>query len=186
MSTLGLGYYPSSASLLCAVVYADTLAWDKVSGMYPYSLFRSGRTNYILSKLTGVALSGGLVLSLAFSLFCLFQTIFLGAPNPTHSEVMMVLQETGLFFTYGAVWSLVGLAISSIIPNPIAATVLPFCLSQGLWFFSAIFNQPMLNSKDAIALINNTQLSFQMILIQEIIILVSATTIFSVSVYRRN
>ena len=183
MSTLGIGYYVSAASLLCALACSDSYAWERMSGLYPYYLSRTGRKLYIAAKVISVSVTGGLTVSGGFAVFCAVQAL-LRAPGASGADMIVALRETGLFFTYGAAWALAGLGVSAFIHSPIAAVVMPFCITQGLWLLYAIYNVPMLNPKNGIAIITGTQLSMPMIACQQLIVALISIVVFAMAVER--
>ena len=117
----------------------------------------------------------------------LCQTLLLFVPQmPTKAEVSVVIHEATLLLRYGMAWSLVGLAFSAIVPNPVIAMVSPFCIAQFMWLLSAVFGLPILNVKDSIFVLNGTELTPAMIWIQELVIVGVAITAFSIGVWKRS
>lgn len=182
MSTLSIGYYVSAASLMCALAYSDSYAWERLSGFYPYYLSRVGRRRYIAVKAVSTAVAGGLAVSGGFAVFCAVQVLLVrGAAG---AEILLALRETGLFFTYGATWALAGLAVSALIVSPIAAVVMPFCLTQGLWVLYSIYDMPILSPKNGIALMTGTSLSLPMIACQQLLVALISVAVFAQAVER--
>lgn len=183
ISTLSIGYYVSAASLMCALVYSDSYAWERMSGLYPYYLSRAGRKVYIASRAIGVSVAGGLAVSGGFAIFCAVQALL--AEGVSGADVQAAVRETGLFFTYGATWALAGLGVSALISSPIAAVVLPFCITQGLWVLYAIYGAPMLSPKNGIALITGAPLSLTEIACQQLVVACASVAVFALAVERR-
>lgn len=114
-------------------------------------------------------------------MFCAVQVLLVGAAG---AEILRALRETGLFFTYGATWALAGLAVSALIVSPIAAVVMPFCLTQGLWVLYSIYDMPILSPKNGIALMTGTSLSLPMIACQQLLVALISVAVFAQAVER--
>ena len=101
MSTLGIGYYVSAASLLCALACSDSYAWERMSGLYPYYLSRTGRKLYIAAKVISVSVTGGLTVSGGFAVFCVVQALLL-APGASGADMMVRLRGGRVCFSHMA------------------------------------------------------------------------------------
>ena len=186
MCASGLGYYTSALPLLSGLTYADSFAWEYAGGAFPYILQREGRIRYIVSKVLITSVVSGILVSMSFVLFCGMHILLFVPQMPTKAEVSVVIHEATLLLRYGMAWSLVGLAFSAIVPNPVIAMVSPFCIAQFMWLLSAVFGLPILNVKDSIFVLNGTELTPAMIWIQELVIVGVAITAFSIGVWKRS
>ena len=176
MCASGLGYYTSALPLLSGLTYADSFAWEYAGGAFPY----------IVSKVLITSVVSGILVSMSFVLFCGMHILLFVPQMPTKAEVSVVIHEATLLLRYGMAWSLVGLAFSAIVPNPVIAMVSPFCIAQFMWLLSAVFGLPILNVKDSIFVLNGTELTPAMIWIQELVIVGVAITAFSIGVWKRS
>ena len=186
MCASGLGYYTSALALLSGLVYSDSFAWEYMGGVFPYIVHREGRKQYIVSKLITTALSSGGLVCICFIIFCVLQVLLFVPRMPSSTEMILVLREAALLMRYGMTWSLVGLAVSVIVPNPMLSMTAPFCMAQCLWLLSAVFNVPILNVNDSVFVLNGTGLTAPMIFVQEFGIAGISTIVFSVGIWKRS
>lgn len=186
MCASGLGYYTSALPLLSGLTYADSFAWEYAGGAFPYMLQREGRLRYIASKVLITAIVGGILVSMSFVLFCSLHMLLFAPQMPTNAEASVVINEATLLLRYGMTWSLVGLAFSAIVPNPVIAMVSPFCIAQFMWLLSAVFGLSILNVKDSVFVLNGTDITPTMIWIQELTVTGAAITAFSIGVWKRS
>lgn len=186
MCASGLGYYTSALPLLSGSTYADSFAWEYAGGAFPYLLQCEGRIRYIASKVLVTAAASGILVSLSFVLFCILHILLFAPHLPTNAEVSVVINEATLLLRYGMTWSLVGLAFSAIVPDPVIAMVSPFCIAQFMWLLSAVFGLPILNVKDCVFVLNGTELTPAMICMQELTIAAIAITAFSIGAWKRS
>lgn len=181
------------AVLIPVIPYATSFSDEYNSGYFRLALIRSKRNKYCFSKVLSTFLSGGIAMLVPFLLITLL-IIAIGVPttqavsfsedyyiNTIWSQYMyscggawVLLGRLILAFLFGAVWALVGLAISAIIPNRYIILLGPFVIYQALW---------MLCSKMQIGPItllygmSNVSL-YIMILIQMAIIMITSFSAF--------
>ncbi len=127
----GNGLYPLLAPLVATLPYAEALALDRATGYRRAIRLRTTRRQYLISRLTAAALTGGLAVALPpaglFGLLHFF--VPRGLPPP---ELARMPGDYGPFgelferapdayiafllalgFTFGVVWSVFGLAIGA-------------------------------------------------------------------------
>lgn len=128
-------FAPAIAAIPCGAAFYN----DYGSGFCKFILPRTSRLKYLLVKTFTCGITGGLALFmpnfLLFSILLLFgnshsselnllQGSVLGSIE--HANVILVLLL--LAFLFGAVWALMGLAVSAFIPNKFAAAASPFMI----------------------------------------------------------
>lgn len=186
ISATSLGYYTSALPLLSRLMYSDSFAWEYVGGAFPYMIQRAGRTRYICSKLIAASISAGLLVSGCFAVFCIVQAVFLAPGMPSGEEVSVAVRETLHLVRYGITWSLVGLGISAIVPNPILSMAAPFCVAQFLWLISAVFDIGVLDVKGTVFTMNGGALPPEQVLMQTLMIAGAAVAMFVIGVWKRS
>lgn len=181
------------AVLIPIIPYATSFCDEYNSGYFRLALIRSERNKYCFSKVMSTFLSGGIAMLVPFLLITLL-IIAVGVPTTpavSLSEdyfndtiwfqymyslggIFVLLGRLILAFLFGAVWALVGLVISIVVPNRYIILLGPFVIYQALW---------MLCSKMQIGPItllygmSNIPL-YIMVLFQAVIIIISSLLAF--------
>lgn len=150
-----IGYFTSMSILCCTTVNCTSFLRDYHSGYYRHNIMRSGKFNYILSKYISCVITGGLILAVGLALFLFVLAIRfpLISDDSYYLELYIRSVETifpaellkngkyvGFFtiyiflaFIYGALWSGMGIAVSSFITDKYVASFSPYIL----WFGSS-------------------------------------------------
>jgi hypothetical protein len=136
---------------MCAVASSGSFIEDVDKKYYNFVIARSGKDLYIMAKFLAVVIAGGLVLALGELLYILLlclkfplvaenSAMVENAMNSTSSYLLELLRNGQyiayfavyilLSFLFGALWSAVGLAISSYIPNKFIAAFSPYIVFQ--------------------------------------------------------
>lgn len=158
---LALSSFTPFAPIFCYMPYAVSFCNDVNAGYHILITNRIGAKRYGVARPISVALSGGIVMSLIFSVTILLCVSFAAYPdtaetvdfmrNTTWARGGLLLAQNGLWvylgrtalaFLFGALWALIGLAISTISPNRYVVLVAPFALYQISWYIlgSSMFN----------------------------------------------
>lgn len=165
MDRLTMITYPSAlsgftpfAAIFPLIPYATSFVDDVQSGYIKSILMRTGMKRYAKMRIMSVAVSGGLTIFLPFlMIFAIISVIGVPTTSENVSEVFLhliwspyvtvgggILVMTAkllLAFLFGAVWSLLGLLISTIVSNRYVTIIAPFVIYQALW----ILMPPQLN-----------------------------------------
>lgn len=140
------------AVLIPVIPYATSFSDEYNSGFFRLALIRSKKNKYCFSKVLSTFLSGGIAMFIPFLLITLL-IIAVGVPTTqavsfsedyyidtiwsqymySYGGSWVLLGRLILAFLFGAVWSLVGLAISVIISNRYIILLGPFVIYQALW-----------------------------------------------------
>ena len=112
--------------------------------------------------------------------------MFLAPGMPSGEEVSVAVRETLHLVRYGMTWSLVGLGISAIVPNPILSMAAPFCAAQFLWLISAVFDIGVLDVKGTVFTMNGGALPPEQVLMQTLVIAGAAVMMFVIGVWKRS
>lgn len=141
------------AVIFCVLPFAESFCEDLNSGYLNAVICRIGIRRYALKRCASVAVSGGIVASFIM-LFTILLCVAAGALPDTEETIMpfmnsvwarmgIVLTANGAVmyilrvftaFVFGAVWALVGLAVSVCMPNRYITLLAPFIIYQGLWY----------------------------------------------------
>lgn len=121
------------APVLCTFPYASAMIDELRSGMVKAVLTRTDRQHYISSKAVACLVSGALEEAVSVGLLSLVVCIFF-MPMETAAEagmnqnemVCLLIGQLCRYSCYGALWSLVGLAISLLTMNRMMTWVGPF------------------------------------------------------------
>ncbi len=158
---LGSSDFSPYAAIFCVLPFADSFCDDYISGYGRFITLRCGKKKYSVCRCFSVALSGGIVIStimamtiaLCFllagqqettdSMSFLSSSVWykLGIVSPESVGIMCML-HIAVAFLFGALWALVGLSVSVIVPNQYVTLAAPFVLYQFLWF---VLNESPLN-----------------------------------------
>lgn len=132
--------------------YSFSYLDEKNSGYIKYIILRCSKRKYIFNKLFFTGLSGGV------SMFLTFLVIFIIAdvcaqdvsqafyPYMYEGKIwepyvmawggrLVLLMRLVLVFLFGVLWALVGLLVSTVIPNKYVSFILPFAMYQLGWMF---------------------------------------------------
>ncbi|MEG1884410.1 MAG: hypothetical protein RR224_11950 [Clostridia bacterium] len=158
---LALSSFTPFAPIFCYLPYAISFCRDVNADYHILIASRIGTKRYGMARSISVALSGGIVMGIIFSVTILLCVLFAAYPdtaetvdfmrNTTWARAGLLLVQNGLWvylgrialaFLFGALWALVGLAISTISPNRYVVLVAPFAIYQILWYIlgSSMFN----------------------------------------------
>lgn len=141
------------AAIFCVLPFADSFCVDADSNFANSIVLRVGGRRYALQRCITVAISGAVVMGtivLVTIMSCVFAA---GLPETAESADFMrntiwarmnvILTFNGTLFyagrlllaaLFGALWALVGLAISTVLTNRYVTLVAPFILYQVLWY----------------------------------------------------
>ena len=192
------GFTPFSAIfpiLPCAFLFCE----EYNSGYIRMILMRTGKWKYCIQRVLYTALSGGLAIFIPFLILDII-IIFMGEPTTALNASPVwagsiwgnyVLVGNGLFvmaaklllaFLFGCTWSLIALAVSTIITNRYAVIIIPFVLFQLVWVAlqNSIFNPLFLLRGDD----RNFSSIGQVILI-EILYAIAAVIFFAIGFWRK-
>lgn len=144
------GYLPFLC-LFPMLPYSFSYIEEKHSGYLKYIRMRISRRKYILCKISGVGLSGGvtMVVSLAVSLIVGSLVPALSSANISLVAVLgdrmkvqmffgMMVQSMTVSFLFGAVWALIALCMSVILGSRFLTWFVPFMMYQIGWFWLCI------------------------------------------------
>lgn len=157
--------YPFVMPLICCIPFNSEYVKDKASGFSKYIIIRSNYKKYISSKISVTFLSGFLTIfitsSLAYTFILLIDSgenyrsifytdVFLGSLSNNSFDLFVFIYIIICSFM-GGIYSLLGLAISTITNNKLIATISPFIIYYiSSYIFSTletIFLNPMLVNK---------------------------------------
>ena len=127
--------------IIVAFPFMVTFCTERNSGLMRFTITRSGKWRYYLSKFLSAIISGGLSVMLGVLLFGLFTALLF--PGLTSYDVpaeqmewllpdgygAMILKMLGTSFLYGTLSTLPALFLSSFCRNPYIITCLPFMLT---------------------------------------------------------
>lgn len=180
----GLGYYIMCSTATAAVCASALFLKDKKSGMVSYLLPRIGTARYILSKFLCCGLSGAVSLSVPFLAYAFIQySAFCGwVCEPGAWELIWV--DVGLFASYGFVWAIVGLSISSWGTNLQMAIASPFGIAFTLKMFCNYTDFKWLDPGLQIATLNGPTHPIQWILVGQCVCVLACLSIFVAGVKR--
>jgi hypothetical protein len=110
--------------ILCSFSFTTAFVDDIKSGFIKQYLPRSGKKQYVFSKLIACFLSGGLTLSIGMLLsYAVSMIVFLPMEpaikigNISEALLIIFFQKVGMFFFSGALWSLIGFTLASAALN---------------------------------------------------------------------
>lgn len=143
------GFLPF-ACIFPVMPYGTSFCDDYNSGYIKFITIRTGYKKYCFTRIATVGLSGGIAIFLPF-LIIFIVAIIVGKPCTGIQEdqfylytmwenyvsagggSLVLAAKLLLAFLFGAVWSLVGLAVSAWIPNRYVTLIAPFIIYQSLW-----------------------------------------------------
>lgn len=155
----GMYFYPLIMPLICCIPFTASYLIDKKTGYSKFVIIRVSYKKYISSKLCSIFLSGFLSVFITTILFIILISIidsgqnfrsiyndnaFLGTLFRNNFNIYVFIYSliSGIF---GGVYSIIGLAISSIIDNTLVAVISPFMLYYFSLYFSDITGVLILN-----------------------------------------
>jgi hypothetical protein len=123
-----------SLPLLCTLPMTAAFIEDMKSGFIKVYLSRTTVKGYILGKIIGCALSGGMVFTVGiYSAYGFSALIF--SPMETASQIgeitspfVAISEQTLLFFFSGAFWSVLGMTLASLTYSKYMAYASPFVI----------------------------------------------------------
>lgn len=145
----GTYFYPLIMPLICCIPFTVSYLKDKKTGFSKFVIIRTSYKKYVFSKINSTFISGFLSVFLSTIIFVIlisvidsgedFRSIyndqaFLGNLYRSNFNLYVFIYSLigGLF---GGVYSIIGLAISSLIDNELIALVSPFVLYYlGIYF----------------------------------------------------
>lgn len=156
MDVLSMLTYPSAlsgftpfAAIFPMLVYSTMFCEEYNSGYIKQIVLRIGGRRYLLSRILATAVSGAATLGVSMFLLSAF-LLAIGVPSTKENAYMfksliwgpyvdiaggalVLLAKTVLASLFGAVWALVALWISTIMPNRYVTLIAPFAIYQALW-----------------------------------------------------
>lgn len=166
----GMSDFTPFAAIFCVLPFADSFCDDYTSGYVNAICIRISTKKYAFQRSLTVALSGGITMAATVIIPILACAILANQPDTEetvqfmyksiwarmdlilrfHGLVLLVLKVL-LAFLFGCLWALVGLAISTYLPNRYVTYIAPFVGYQGLWFLlsETAFNPVYLLRGDA-------------------------------------
>lgn len=158
---LGISDFSPFAVIFCTVPFSESFCEDYISG-YGYSIAsRIGIFNYSIKRTLTVAIIGAFALSAIISAATVLCFLFSGLPESEETLLFMgnsiwakegllsvnqlpaiCLCRIVLFALFGALWSVIGLFVSTIVANKYMTAIIPFILFQLLWYLlgNSIYN----------------------------------------------
>lgn len=155
-----VGTFETMLIICCVIPYATSFCIDYNSSYIRLLKSRTGENNYIVSKVVSCGISGGLSIALGMLLFIglvSLQYPLVDTAGGAYQSILMRVSYDGakafesfllsdlyilyfalqiyLIFIVGAFWSVVGLTVSTLIPNPFVALFSPYIL----YFLQSIF-----------------------------------------------
>lgn len=150
---LGLSDFTPFAAVFCVFPFADSFCEDYNNGMIYNTVSRIGIRKYTIIRGLSVAISGSLVMATIMMITIALSILCAGIPETAESSAFLnasvwgraglLLWHRGLIVfllrivlagLFGAVWALVGLVTSVIIPNRYIVLTTPFIIYQIMWF----------------------------------------------------
>lgn len=130
--------------IIACIPYAASYAEEKVSGYLNYVIIKVNKKKYIRTKILSCALSGGLAVGVPALVFLIACIWCKGTQlSSTQSEYYYITHAVGLFdrspifycllyvlnfFLCGAIFALIGLAVSVYINNKYLIHIIPFAI----------------------------------------------------------
>lgn len=140
--------------LIACIPYANTFWEEKQSGYLNYNRIKIKPNTYKLSKIISCIVSGGISIALPTLVYFIICLMLKGTETNnsldgyiTHSVKFYMVHPilyclTSAFNTFicGAIFALIGLAISTIVKNKYLVSLLPFCIFIFMCIFFAEIN----------------------------------------------
>lgn len=147
-----VGTFESMLIVCCAIPYAVSFCVDYNATYLRFIKVRTGENRYIISRVLACGVSGSLSIALGILLFLslvglnyplvdvdggLYQSAIMRLSYAPEALDILLFNENYvlyfaisiyLIFLVGFMWSVIGLSISAIIPNPFVALFSPFLL----------------------------------------------------------
>lgn len=119
--------------IIAALPFTASFVNDIKSGFIKYYLHRTSRTSYVISRLVGCIISGGLVLVLGMVVsYIISAIVFIPMENPVSKDASTYMfyadfmKRMALMFLSGAFWSLCGLTLATMTCSKYIAYASPF------------------------------------------------------------
>lgn len=160
-----LGVFGLIAPLMAALPFSDSYLIDKTSGFLRSLLSRMSYKKYLLTKYFSTALSGGFALALPMVVFFIFTNVafqrglntniyeqrVITTPEALgpfgvlyqHNPDLYILLLIGLGFVFGAVYAIMGLALSVFVNNRYVVLATPFVLYMLAHFLLSVIGMPL-------------------------------------------
>lgn len=141
------------AAIFCVLPFADSFCEDAESDFANSIVLRIGARRYAFQRCIAVAISGAMVMGAIVLVAIMSCVLAAGLPETAESADFMrntiwarmnvILPHSGALFyagrlllavLFGALWALVGLAISTVLTNRYVTLVAPFVLYQVSWY----------------------------------------------------
>lgn len=203
-SSLALGgfliFTPIISVLPAVIHFCDELN----TGYYKFVVLRKGSTSFIVSRWLSNAIAGGVATAgpiVVMTFIALIrckpytqQMMDQGSFSPLHHTIMKPFELVwgGLFpllmiivfgFVFGAVWSTVGLALSTLIPNRYIGLCAPFIF---FFFLHLLFSFLRLETFSPVnTILPDILPSFWFLAVYQLILMAVATVIFWIGAKRR-
>jgi|LSQX01.2.fsa_nt_gb hypothetical protein len=203
-TSLALGGYliftPLISVLPAVIHFCDELN----TGYYKFVVLRKGRTSFIVSRWLSNAIAGGIATAGPIVLMTMIalirckpytqQMMDEGSFSPLHSSIFMpfellwgglfpVLMIIAFAFIFGAVWSTIGLAVSTLIPNRYIGLCAPFIL---FFFLHLLFSFLRLEKFSPVNTVMPDILpSFTFLAMYQLVLMAVATLVFWLGAKRR-
>lgn len=125
------GYLPFLC-LFPMLPYSFSYIEEERSGYLRYIRMRISRKKYILCKIAGAGLSGGLTMTVSLSV-----ALIVGRMK-VQLSIGMLVQSMIISFLFGVIWALIALCVSIILCSYFWAWFVPFMMYQIGWFWVCI------------------------------------------------
>lgn len=134
------GYITMFIPIIVAFPFMVTFCAERNSGLMRFTITRTGKIKYCLSKFFACSVSAGLAVMLGVSLYCIVVKLYfpdISSYNidpellnalPKTNAWQTVLKTLAAAFLYGAVSSMPAFLLSSFCKNPYLITCIPFLL----------------------------------------------------------
>lgn len=149
-----IGYFTSISILCCTAINCTSFLNDYHSNYYRSCVLRSGKLNYTLSKYLSCVVTGGFILALGLVLFLTLLRIKFPFISEESSYLKMYVRSSDSIFTgkllcngnymgffgvytllaflFGALWSAVGICLSTFLTDKYVASFSPYII----WYTS--------------------------------------------------
>ncbi len=188
---------PLAFPIISSLPYASSYSTEYNTGFFKYYLLKTQKKYYIISKIISCGISGGFAVAFPTLLFLLL-CIALKGPEITgefqdyiahgldfylNAPFYYCLASVLNLFICGALFALIGLAVSVIIKNTYLVNILPFCFYIFMAMFFANIN---INLNPVILFDINSyaESKFIYVIVYKLILLLSSIAVFTIGVYK--
>ena len=179
---------PVLAALPCTNGFVEDLNNGYIKSYLP----RTGQRNYIISKATNALLSGAFTILVGIVLtYLLFLLAFLHEETPavpgTQSILGIVIEKSFMYALCGALWSLVGLALSTATVSTHMAYASPFILYYLLVILATRYLPGIdrINPQQWLTSSYTDSTALWGFILQIVVILLASVILFSITAQRR-